>query len=229
MIIENAIGGELLGILIDNFESREDQHTYTMGMEKLSDPWHLKCTQFSNYTSPKVSELLTPILDQYIDTSVNVGDTYFKHRMPYHPHADNNSEFDTVNVLIPLQRSHMLQNQYFVVFNQINTQSSGATWMGEYKTPGEFQFNKKRTFPGTDSTVSGTTSEEINEELYNVYLRSPNRPKELFYGLSIDQAYIWFPGDIIIFNSNQIHCSGTMHCEWKLGLSLRFKGSLTDK
>ena len=219
MIIENIIGKEVLVELIDHFESREDQHKHTMGMGKLNDPWRM----------PEVSELLRPILDQHIDISVNVGDTYFKHLRPYFPHADNNGEFDTVNVLIPLQMSHTQRHQYFVVFDQINTQSSGATWMGEYESPGEFHYNKKRTFPGTDSIVSGATSEEINEELYNIYLRSPNRPRELFYGLSIDQAYRWVPGDIIIFNSNQIHCSGTMKVEWKLGLTLRFKGSLEDK
>ena len=219
MIIENIIGKDVLVKLVDYFESREDQHQHIMGMEKLNDPWSM----------PEVSELLRPILDQYIDISTNVGDTYFKHPRPYFPHADNNSEFDTVNVLIPLQMSHTQYNQYFIVFDQINTQSSGATWMGEYESPGEFDYNKKRTFPGTDPIVSGTTSEEINEELYNIYLRSPNFPRELFYGLSIDQAYRWVPGDMIMFNSNQIHCTGTMHCDWKLGLSLRFKGLLENK
>jgi len=225
MIIENIVSKEVLVELIDHFESREDQHNHTMGMEKLDDPWSM----------PEVSGLLRPILDQYIDTSTNVGDTYFKHFRPYFPHADNNNEFDTINALIPLQRSHthrnrpVQRNQYFVVFDQINTQSSGATWLGEHVLPGEFQHNKKRTFPGTDSIVSGATSEEINEELYNIYLRSPNKPRELFCGLSIDQAYRWVPGDIIMFNSNQIHCSGTMHCDWKLGLSLRFKGSMEYK
>ena len=218
MIIENIVSKEVLVELIDYFESRED-HDHTMGMEKLIDPW----------SAPEVSEVLRPLLDQYIDISTNVGDTYFKHSRPYFPHADNNNEFDTINALIPLQRSHTQYNQYFVVFDQINTRSNGATWLGEHVLPGEFQHNKKRTFPGTDPIVCGTTSEEINEEIYNVYLRSPNRPRELFYGLSIDNVYRWVPGDVLIFNSNRIHCSGTMHCDWKLGLSLRFKGSLEDK
>ena len=108
MIIKNVIGIGSLNVLISNFEIREDQHEYGMGMEKLSAPWWI----------PGVSELLRPILDQYIDTSINVGDTYFKHYLPYFPHADNNNVFDTINVLIPLQLSSPSEEQHFVVFDQ---------------------------------------------------------------------------------------------------------------
>ena len=226
MIVENIIETKIIDRLIKYFEFEckfdigfSPKHQLTMGMEKVIDPWSI----------PMVRDLLDPTISHYIDTSDNVGDTFFKHTDPYFPHADNNNEFDTVNVLIPLQRSHTQHNQYFIVFDQTNTQNSGATWMGEYDVPGEFQFNKKRTFPGRDTIVSGATSEDITEELYNIYLHAPNRPRELFYGLSINQAYDWVPGNMIMFNSDHIHCSGTMHCDWKLGLSLRFKGSLTDK
>ena len=246
MIIENVISDELLGILIDNFESREDQHKHTMGMEKLEDPWHLKCARFSNYTTPEVSELLTPILDQYIDTSVNVGDTYFNHLIPHFPHADNNNAFDTINVLIPLQLSSPSAKQYFVVFDQVNTQQGGATWLGDvedhaadvlaiweankdYDRPGDFQHNKKRTFPGSDSIVAGCVSEDIDQDVYDTHLKTSSRPRKLFEGLSIDRVYRWSPGDVIFFNSNQLHCSAKMLVKHKLGLSLRFKGSLKDK
>ena len=33
------------------------------------------------------------------------------------------------------------------------------------------------------------------------------------------------PGNLIIFDSKYIHCTGKMKCEWKMGLSLRFKGN----
>ena len=54
MIIENVISNEVLATLIDNFESREDQHKYTMSMEKLDDPWHLRCSAYPNYTTPVI-------------------------------------------------------------------------------------------------------------------------------------------------------------------------------
>ena len=219
MIIKNVIGIGSLNVLISNFEIREDQHKYTMGMEKLDDPWHV----------PGVSELLRPILDQYIDTYTNVGDTYFKHYLPYFPHADNNNAFDTINVLIPLQLSSPSEEQHFVVFDQVNTQQSGATWLGSYDRPGNFQHNKKRTFPGSDSTVAGCVSEDISQDMYDTHLKTSSRPRKLFKGLSIDRVYRWVPGDVVFFNSNQLHCSAKMSVKWKLGLSLRFKGSLEDK
>ena len=33
------------------------------------------------------------------------------------------------------------------------------------------------------------------------------------------------PGNLIMFDSKYIHCTGKMNCKWKVGLSLRFKGS----
>ena len=229
MIIENVISNEVLATLIDNFESREDQHKHTMSMEKLDDPWHLRCSAYPNYTTPEVSDLLKPILDQYIDTSTNVGDAYFKHFQPYFPHADNNNVFDTINVLIPLQLSSPTEEQRFVVFDQTNTQQSGATWLGGYDRPGNFQHNKKRTYPFHDSNVAGCVSEYVDQDIYDAYLKTSSRSRELFRGLSIDQVYRWSPGDVIFFNSNQIHCSAIMKVKWKMGLSLRFKGSLEDK
>ena len=36
-------------------------------------------------------------------------------------------------------------------------------------------------------------------------------------------------GSLIIFDSKHLHCTGKMLCDWKMGLSLRFKGLFGDE
>ena len=62
----------------------------------------------------------------------------------------------------------------------------------------------------------------IDLQFYKTYLESKSRSRELFWGLS-GNVFSWEPGNVIIFDSRHIHCSGKMNCDAKLGLSLRFE------
>jgi hypothetical protein len=207
-IHKNVISKDILDKLIDFFIKNTHLHRNTMGMIKISQPWEY------------VADILTPVLTQYINTSKNLGDNFYKHSFPYFPHIDSGGNPNSYNVLIPLKLSNNVE-QKFIIFDQHCTDYTGATWIGNIWKPEEdFEKNKKREFPCNDNTVIGCTNREIDPLLYQD-LEFDYRNKEMFFGLT-GRAYDYVPGNILIFPSNKIHCTGKMLCDWKIGLSLRF-------
>lgn len=199
----------IIHTLLDFFETNTHLYRDTMGMTKISNPWQY------------VDHILNPILSAYIDTSKNLGDNFYKHSFPYFPHIDSCGNPNSYNVLIPLKLSDPV-DQKFVIFDQYCTDYTGATWIGNiWKPKGNFESNKKREFPSLDPDVVGCTDKPIDPTLYDI-LKYDFRNEEMFYGLT-GTAYDYSPGDILIFPSNQIHCTGKIECKWKIGLSLRFE------
>lgn len=206
---KNVVSSDTLDTLIQFFEINTHLYKDTMGMLKISSPWQY------------VQKILDPLLSQYFDTSSNLGDNFYKHSFPYFPHIDSFGNKNSYNVLIPLKLSQPV-NQKFIIFDQYCTDYSGATWLGNiWKPEGDFEANKKREFPYKDADVVGCTGKPVDPDLYKD-LQYDYRNKEMFFGLT-GTAYDYTPGDILIFPSNSIHCTGKMECEWKMGLSLRFE------
>tara|TARA_B110000503_G_scaffold58423_1_gene93435 strand:- start:2936 stop:3598 length:663 start_codon:yes stop_codon:yes gene_type:complete len=206
---KNVVSSEILDTLIQFFETNTHLYKDTMGMLKISNPWQ------------HVQEILDPLLSQYFDTSSNLGDNFYKHSFPYFPHIDSFGNKNSYNVLIPLKLSHPV-NQKFIIFDQYCTDYSGATWLGNiWKPEGNFEANKKREFPYKDIDVVGCTDSPVDPDLYKD-LHYDYRNEEMFFGLT-GTAYDYTPGNILLFPSNSIHCTGKMDCDWKMGLSLRFE------
>ena len=208
-IYESALSNEVLDILLNFFNSNTHLHYDTMGMKKIIEPWQ------------HVQHILEPILSKYFPTDTNLGDNFYKHNFPYFTHIDSCNNKNSYNVLIPLYLSENT-NQKFVIFDQYCTDYSGATWLGDiWKPEGDFESNKKRDFPYKDETVIGCTDKPISDDMYEV-LKYDYRNEEQFFGLT-GIAYDYKPGNILVFPSNQLHCTGRMDCEYKIGLSLRFE------
>lgn len=206
---KNFIPNSVLDELVSFFENNTHLHHDTMGMTKIYNPWE------------HTRELLDPLLSKCIDTNKNLGDNFYKHSFPYFPHIDSAGNRDSYNVLIPLKLSDDV-DQKFVIFDQVCTNYSGATWIGDiWKPLGDFETNKKRIFPHTDVDVVGCTTDPIDSDLYEI-LKYDYRNEALFFGLT-GKVYDYLPGDILIFPSNRIHCTGRMVCKWKIGISLRFE------
>ena len=206
---ENILSKEIINELLDFFNNNESLYHDTMGMIKISNPW--------NY----VKNTLDPILSNIIPTGTNLGDNFYKHDFPYFTHIDSFDNPNSYNVLIPLfvEGEH---KQKFVVFDQYCTDYRGATWLGDiWKPEGDFESNKKRDFPYKDPTVVGCTDQPISDDMYEI-LKYDYRNEEQFYGLT-GTAYDYKPGNILVFPSNQLHCTGRMDCDYKIGLSLRFE------
>jgi hypothetical protein len=206
---ENFLSQEIVDELLYFFRNNSQLYRDTMGMTKIVKPWM--------YTEHLLGSLLSKILP----IEKNLGDNFYKHDFPYFTHIDSNNNPHSYNVLIPLY-IHDNTEQKFVIFDQYCTDYSGATWLGDiWKPEGDFESNKKRDFPYKDPTVVGCTDKPVDPTLYNI-LKYDYRNEEMFYGLT-GTAYDYKPGNVLIFPSNRLHCTGRMLCDYKIGLSLRFE------
>jgi len=67
------------------------------------------------------------------------------------------------------------------------------------------------------SNIVGFNNKPFDYKLYNRYLT--HIPYENLHGLTIDKIVPWVPGDVIIFDRNQLHCASNEH-NHKIGLTL---------
>jgi len=149
-----------------------------------------------------------------------ISGNYYKHSIPYLPHTDWKSHLANVyNAVIPL---HYTQDQpRFIIFDQIWKYES-VTWaMGfDVKMLGnKVGVNTAVIGCPNDYDVKNLINKPIDDRLYEENLS--HYTKEMCYGLSGTVTH-FEPGDIILFNNQNIHCTSTFSGE-KLGLSLRFK------
>jgi hypothetical protein len=212
-IIENLIDKKIIDEILDFFHNNEHLRVKHMGMDKLEAPWDY----------PVVNQL-SEIIKDYVDVDKCLGDNIFKHNFPYFPHVDIDERYPIVNFLIPLYVENNTQ-QHFVIFDQYVTDNMPRTWTGNLKFKKEFGKNKATSFIYNDKNVNNITDNEIDEEFYLKYLDQDYRDRELFQGCS-GVAVEYKPGNVIMFDSKHIHCTGKMTAEYKMGLSLRFEGSM---
>jgi len=214
-VYENAFDLQKINDIFNYYNEYDDIYK-TNGMYKIENPWNLDIIQTN----------IKPSLSNYIDVNLpNIGDNIYKHTNPYFPHVDiSGNAYPCFNVLIPI-KIHNDTEQKFCIFDQcVNEFSTGMTWVGKWydKIP-DFEHNKKRKFIHDDIFVENKTNNDIDDDFYKKYLEQPIRDKEMFRSLS-GVAVDFKPGNLIIFDSKYIHCTGKMVCDWKVGLSLRFIG-----
>ena len=207
---KNIINTDIRTELINFFWANKDLHFFTNDMLKIRKPWQ-----------GITEELLEPILSNIIDTTNSLGDNYFYHKFSYLPHTDY-QEKESYNVLIPLDIENKIDEQFFVVFDQMFLHN-GRTFCGNLEME-EFVSNK--LYRGHIKTEDATdiTNKSMSTKFYNTYLDNsyPMCHQDLFWGLT-GNAFEWIPGNIIVFDSRHIHCTGKMNCDAKLGLTLRFE------
>lgn len=61
------------------------------------------------------------------------------------------------------------------------------------------------------------TDQPFDKEIYNQYLT--HIPYENLHGLTVDTIVSWSPGDIIVFDRNQLHCASNEH-DHKIGMTV---------
>lgn len=212
--LKNKIPLDIIDQLIEYYLSSVDLAPLNERgkMVRLTKPWE----------KGPAKELLSPILESYLNLNTNYGDNYFCHMYPYMPHSDYDTN-DTWQLVIPLKLWNQTSQQNFIVFDQA-VKHKGIIFCD----PGhvhKFKFNEMQVGGVTKEDVDLITYNEIDNEFYDTHLRDDNlseRSKEIFWGMS-GNAYPWTPGNIIIFDSRQLHCTANMKCDRKLGLALRFK------
>ncbi len=219
---ENAIPFETCDYIKNFFDERKDLHVWKENnphVIKINNPWkHLQ-------------EILEPVFKQYFNPNAGEGGNIYKHSNVYTTHVDSFEEYQMINVLIPIYIPDENSNQHFVVFDQWVDNGFGRTWYGDrsdIKENGDFDLNKKAAFtPYTDPKVHDKTENDIDLNFYENYLEFPNHKPEYFKGLT-GTAYNFKPGNLILFNSNQLHCTGKLNVPWKMGLHINFVGSLEE-
>ena len=219
-VYKNVFNSGVINSVTEYYNNRFEETHLTNGMYKIEDPWNIDIVQ----------ENIKPILSKYFNTDLeNIGDNIYKHNDPYFPHCDTSIGYPCFNVLIPLQVYNNLEQKFCIFDQYINDFTSGATWMGKwYAATPDFEHNKKRRYPYKDTIVEKITKNDIDEDFFTKNLEYRGRDRLLFKGLS-GVAIDFKPGSLIMFDSKHIHCTGKMICDWKMGLSLRFKGLFEDE
>jgi hypothetical protein len=220
--IKNAIPLDICDYVKNFFETRTDLHIVkpnNPNVVKINHPWqHLK-------------DVLDPILSTYFKTNNGNGGNIYKHTNVYTTHVDSFEKHQMINMLMPIYVPDSKKQQHFVVFDQWVENGFGQTWYGDrsdIKKNGDFDFNSKTSMtPYNDSRVYNKTENDIDTDFYNLYLKEANHKPEYFKGLT-GVAYEFNPGDLILFNSNQLHTTGMLASEWKMGLHINFDGSLDE-
>lgn len=211
---ENVIPKNIIDEILNFFNTNPNLRENKNYMDKINRPW-----------SYNVVNQLEPILSKFINTEKNLGDNIYKHSYAYFPHTDTDSKYDSINALIPL---FVEGNNYqpFVIFDQHCVNQNAKTWMITEDTDTTFEKNQvEKQGIYNDKDVIGCTNQPVDSYLYENFLKNKHRPKSLFHGLT-GNAVTYKPGNLILFNSKYIHATGTMQAEYKIGLSLKFEGTL---
>ena len=219
---ENSIPLDVCKYIKKFFDDNPDlqiHKTNNPDVVKINKPWkHLH-------------EVLDPILSKYFKTNKGQGGNIYKHKNLYSLHVDSDEPWQLMNVNIPIHLEVDNPKQKLIIFDQYTENGFGQTWYGkrkDIKKNGNFDFNKKVPLtPYEDDKVYDCIDQPIDTKFYSDYLDFANHTPELFYGLT-GTAYDFTPGNMIVFNSNNIHSTGKLIGPWKMGLLIQFEGTLEE-
>lgn len=220
--IRNAIPLEVCRYIEQFFDDNQHLHINkhnNPNVTKINSPWtHL-------------SHVLDPILGKHFKTINGQGGNIYKHKNLYTIHVDSDEPYQMINCLIPVHVTNENVEQYFIVFDQWVDNGFGQTWYGNRaKSPNETDFDRNKKLwmtPFDDDRVYDKTNDDIDPSFYEDYLAFDDHKPLYFKGLT-GKAYVYRPGDLILFNSNQLHCTGKLVGPWKMGVLINFEGRLDD-
>lgn len=195
--IQDAVSQEIINELIAEYNSISDYETNTM--KKAS--------------ALPTLEILKKVDNIDIDKILIAH--FYKHTSPYYPHSDYQSA-EKDNIVIPLEIIDG-PNPYLIIFDQLWA-SQGITWTGNADI--SFKINKGVKGRPFDYDIINKTDQPISESLYKRFLQW--QPKDFWYGLS-GTPYELKPGNLLQFDSKQLHATSVMKCKEKLGLTIRYK------
>ena len=220
-VFKNAIPLEVCSYIKDFFDTHPELHVHkpnNPNVVKINSPWsHLK-------------DVLDPILSQYFKTANGQGGNIYKHTNLYSLHVDCAEPYQMINVNIPIHLEVADPVQHLVVFDQWVDNGVGKTWYGDRPDAKNYNFDHNKIAsmtPWNDPDVHDKTDCDIDAQFYDDYLDFDNHKPDYFKGLT-GTAYEWTPGSLIVFDSNNIHCTGKLIGPWKMGLLINFEGSLEE-
>ena len=220
-VFENAIPLDICKYIKDFFDLHTELHIHkpnNPNVVKINSPWtHLK-------------DVLEPILSNYIRPVKGQGGNIYRHTNLYSLHVDSAEPYQMINVNIPIHLEVHEPVQHLVVFDQWVDNGNGKTWYGDRVDAKNYNFDHNKIAsmtPWDDLSVYDKTDRDIDSQFYADYLDFDNHKPSYFKGLT-GTAYEWKPGNLIVFDSNNIHCTGKLIGPWKMGLLINFEGSLEE-
>ena len=216
-IRKNAIPLEVCDYIKDFFDTNPHLYDNSDGQDKINDFWK------------SLRYILEPLLLKHLNTLDFQGGNIYKHSEDYGPHVDSDQTYQMINCLIPIYR-HLPseEKQYFVVFDQYVDNGFGRTWMSRpWQGEIDLKFNKKTELSPYQDVLVHEKIEGMDTEFYKKYLDHSRAWPDMYMGLT-GTAYEAMPGNMILFNSNQVHTSGRINSLWKIGLFMQFAGSLDE-
>lgn len=220
-VFENAMPLEVCEYIFNYFHEHPEFHVNKANnpnVIKINSPW----THFK--------DVLDPILSKYFKTNKGQGGNLYKHTNLYSLHVDSDEPYQMVNCCIPIYLTEPEKTQHFMVFDQWVDNGFGQTWYGDRSDLNNYNFDFAKKVPMTpynDPRVYDKTEADIDPEFYANYLEFDMHKPEYFKGLS-GRAYDFKPGNIVLFNSNNIHCTGKLQGPWKMGLLINFEGTVEE-
>ena len=218
---ENVIPLEVCKYIKDFFDNNPDLQIHkpnNPNVIKINHPWrHLQ-------------DVLDPILSKYFRTNKGSGGNIYKHSNLYSLHVGSDEPTQMINVNIPIHLEVEEPQQHFIVFDQWTDNGFGQTWYGDRPDLNNYDFDRNKkvpTSPYNDPRVYDCTEDPIDPEFYKKYLEFDMHKPELFHGLT-GTAYEWKPGNMVVFNSNNLHCTGKLIGPWKMGLLINFEGTVEE-
>lgn len=221
-VFTDVIPLEVCAYIKDFFDNHPELHYHkpnNPNVIKINSPW----THFK--------DVLDPVLSKYFKTNKGQGGNLYKHTNLYTTHVDSDEPVQMINCCIPIYLTNTDIKQHFIVFDQWVDNGFGQTWYCDRPddNPGYNFDRNKRIYmtPFEDDRVYDKTDKDIDIDFYKEYLEYDNHKHSYFKGLS-GVAYDFKPGNLILFNSNQLHCTGKLVGPWKMGLLINFEGLLSD-
>lgn len=212
-VFEDVIPEEVLLKIQFLFETEKsfDNRAYS---KRLKKPWNL------------TKSFLEPILSKFFDCSNNGDDggNIYSHHEGYLLHTDCEFKFPIINCNIPVVSE---EDQKLIIFEQYTNYGTTKTWSPWNLETKLDEYNQRLLLkPSEDKDIIGLVDKDCN--VYDDYMDEYNHgPKDFYYGLS-GKAVDWKPGNLILFDSNHLHITGTMKSNNKLGCLLNFNGKLNE-
>jgi hypothetical protein len=229
--LKNVFNKDELNIFKQNFESKKD-----LCNKAYENSDHLILPIGHNINQDDCINQVLQKLD--LPAEKLIGDNWYLTDQGYGPHADapKGSIGQYLHVVIPIEKSFQ-EPHTLIVFDQ-------ASKIGTLSFTGKLEQtdvavadenvsknidNQHHRFSDCQKTgvarseyVTNSTNTQIDDDFYQRYCDWVY-PKNMFWGLS-GAVFPWQPGDVIMFNSSQIHATGRMpEKTTKLGISMLFK------